>query len=620
MWVYTLLPKILNMSLTGGIVIIFVLITRILLKKAPKIFSYALWAVVLFRLVCPVSFSTGFSLIGLFNVPAATNGSITYIPDNIVHTEYPQVTLPFPGISKVINDSFAQGEEQLAADPLEAPVALASLLWLLGIAIMLIYSTISLMLLHRKKLIGSVRLRDNIYLADHIATPFVIGVIRPKIYLPSSLTEQEHSYVILHEQTHIRRFDHIFKLIAFIVLAVHWFNPLVWAAFVCCIKDMEMSCDESVLKEMGDDIKAAYSTSLLSLAAGRHLINGSPLAFGEGNIKERIKNVIKFKKPGAWAVAVSVLLVTVLSIGFASNKAADETEPERLSNLNTVSSPQNKGKSDNSITNDNLRKLAQKGNKLTFEDFAAYEGGDASSNFNYHIMVYSVEGGYRLIVRSDGKQIDSANLERIWDSGGSGIDIRYKDVEEFIKTHPSSEKTNLEPASPELSSDQVIGADMAELDYASDDIVIFHGYFGLFVYDLNSNKMIRSLDLNQIGCAATQGDNYCEVTVSADGNTVQLHPMSSKNMYVYTVSDNTLQKTDYKRMENRFTGFVDTVDIVGYQKAGSYSHTAVRFDTGEYGYLHTADWTLGTLTYVRGGDISYRLFGFGESSSTSSLE
>jgi beta-lactamase regulating signal transducer with metallopeptidase domain len=499
MWVYTLLPKILNMSLTAGVVIVLVLLARILLRKAPKIFSYALWSVVLFRLVCPVAFSSEFSLLGVFHAPVVTNGSITYIPADIVHTEYPQVDLPISGISKVINDNLPYGGEQTAADPLEWQMAAATMLWLGGIATMLIYSAASLLLL-RRRLIGAVCLRENIYLSDHTATPFVIGVIRPKIYLPSSLTEQEQSYIILHEQTHIRRLDHISKMIAFLALAVHWFNPLVWAALSSCVKDMEMSCDERVLKEMGGGIKGAYSTSLLSLAAGRRLINGSPLAFGEGNIKGRIKNVMSFKKPGLWVLIVTTAVVVAAAMCLLTN-------PPKA----------------------------------------------------------------------------------------------------------------LEPTSPVLSLNQEVGADMAELDYASDDIVIFHGYFGLFVYDLNSKKIIRSLDLNPIGCTATQGDNYCDVTVSPDGNTVQLHPMNSKNMYVYTVSNNTLQETVYERMENRFADFVDIVDIVGYQNAGNYSHSAVKFDAGEYGYLHASDLTLGTLTYVRGGDTLYRLFDFGGSSSASAL-
>ncbi len=179
---------------------------------------------------------------------------------------------------------------------------------------------------------------------------------------------------------------------------------------------------------------------------------------------------------------------------------------------------------------------------------------------------------------------------------------------------PAPSDTNmLAPTEPNLVAGQNIGADMADLDYASGDTVIFHGYFGLFVYDLKSQKIIRSLDLVPIGCNYTQGDDFCEVTVSADGSTVQLHPVSSKRMYVYTVSANTLAETAYQPMENRFTAFVDAEDP-GYQKiyqkatgSSCSSYRAVHFDTGDYGYLATTDWTLDTLIYVR-GDIAYRLF------------
>ena len=175
-----------------------------------------------------------------------------------------------------------------------------------------------------------------------------------------------------------------------------------------------------------------------------------------------------------------------------------------------------------------------------------------------------------------------------------------------------SEAASLEPTSPKLSPGQDIGVDMAFLDYASDDIVIFHGYFGLFVYDLKSQKIIRSLDLKPIGCEATQGDHSGSVSVSADGNTVQLHRISSKNMFVYTVSDNTLRETANEKMKNRFTGFVDCETDINYVKltsrVGLCSYRAVRFDSGEYGYLRaTSDWTVGALTYVR-GDTVYEMF------------
>ncbi|HBN85194.1 MAG TPA: hypothetical protein DDZ89_15275 [Clostridiales bacterium] len=318
MWVYTLLPIILNMSLTASMVILFVLVARLLLKKAPKIFSYVLWAVVLFRLVCSVSFSSQFSLTGIFHTHETIDHRITYIPKDIVHMENPKVDLPISIANEIINDALPQGEEQLVADPLEAPMALATGVWIMGMIAMWVYSGISLMKL-RKNLIGAVHMRENIYLVDHIETPFVYGVIRPKIFLPSSLTEKEQEYIILHEKTHIRGLDHIFKMIGFLVLTVHWFNPLVWVAFVCFVKDMEMTCDEKVLRITGVSIKRAYSTSLLSLATGRRIINGSPLAFGEGDIKGRIKNIMNFKKPRIWIIGVSVILVVVLSIGLATN-------------------------------------------------------------------------------------------------------------------------------------------------------------------------------------------------------------------------------------------------------------------------------------------------------------
>jgi len=325
MWCYTLFPKILNMSLTAGIVIILVLLARMLLKTAPKIFSYALWTVVLFRLLCPVSFSTNFSLLSIFNSPTVTENSITYIPTDIVHTEYPQVDLPISGISNAVNDVLPQGAEQVGADPLEAPMSFATQLWLFGMGTMLAYSIASLLSL-RRKLVGAVWRRDNIYLADHIVTPFVIGVVRPKIYLPSTLSEREREYIILHEQTHIRRLDHIVKLVSFLGLSIHWFNPLVWVAFVLSGKDMEMSCDEAVMKKMDNDIRADYSASLLSLATGRKIFAGAPLAFGEGDTKSRIKNVLSYKKPAFWVVMAAIAAVSVLCVALISNPLGNGTD------------------------------------------------------------------------------------------------------------------------------------------------------------------------------------------------------------------------------------------------------------------------------------------------------
>ena len=254
MSLYTFMPKLLNMSLTASVAIVLVILLRLLLKKAPKVISYALWGVVLFRLLCPVSIGSSFSLYNLFNAPTEESGTVTsvieYVPSNIVHTEYPSVALPIPGISDAINEALPQGQEHLVADPLEAPMSIATYVWMIGVLGMVIYSIVSYVRL-RSKLSVVVPLRDNIFIADDIKSPFVVGLFRPKIYLPCNLGDKEQEYIILHEQHHIKRLDHVMKALAFLALAIHWFNPLVWIAFILASKDMEMSCDEAVIRKVG---------------------------------------------------------------------------------------------------------------------------------------------------------------------------------------------------------------------------------------------------------------------------------------------------------------------------------------------------------------------------------
>ena len=326
---YELTAVIFNLTFTGSLVILFVLLARLALKKAPKKFSYALWAVVLFRLLCPVSISADFSLLGLLNAPVTQSegmsSTVEYIPQHIVHVEFPQVDLPLETVEQAINENLPYGEEQLVADPLEAPFALSSLVWMTGAACMLIYSAVSFFLL-RRRLVGALPLRDNIFVADDIASPFVMGLFWPKIYLPSTLAESEREYIILHEQYHIRRMDHMVKILAFAALCVHWFNPLVWLAFMLSGKDMEMSCDEAVMKKLGEGIRADYSASLLALATGRRIISGTPLAFGEGNTGGRIKNLLSWKKPALWVTVTAVILCAAVIIACAVNPDGEAEE------------------------------------------------------------------------------------------------------------------------------------------------------------------------------------------------------------------------------------------------------------------------------------------------------
>jgi|LSQX01.2.fsa_nt_gb beta-lactamase regulating signal transducer with metallopeptidase domain len=307
--------QILNMSFTASFVIIFVLIARLLLKKSPKVFSYALWGVVLFRLICPFTFESMFSLL-----PAKTNA----ISQDIVYATVPTIDTGISTVNHAVNSSLHAATPTASINPLQVWVSIGIMVWLLGITVLLVYSIISLVKLQRC-LKNAVNERDNIYLAKHLETPFVMGIIRPKIYLPTSLSDEEKRYILLHEEMHIRRFDHVVKILSFFVLCLHWFNPLVWAAFFVSGRDMEMSCDEAVIKQLGSDVKKEYSTSLLTLATGRRIIGGTPLAFGEGDTKGRIRNVLNYKKPAFWVVALSFIIVVALGIGFATNQKAERS-------------------------------------------------------------------------------------------------------------------------------------------------------------------------------------------------------------------------------------------------------------------------------------------------------
>ncbi len=316
-----LFPAILNMSMAAIPVILAVLLARLVLKRAPRIFSYVLWAVVLFRLLCPVSLTSGFSLLGALDAPVASSGSgyvtsVEYIPPVQKPTAAPSpVTPEANGTAAVMPTPEAPPAEEVAASL--SAIDVLPWVWLAGLLALLIYSAISLLRLHRR-LVGAVRLRDNIYLSDGAETAFVTGVVRPRIYLPSSMADEEQTYILAHERHHIRRGDPVWKLLAFLALALHWFNPLVWLSFVLAARDMEMSCDEAVVRKLGTGIQADYAQSLLKLAAGHRLVT-APLAFGEGDTRSRITNVLNWKKPRTWVVLLSSVACVALVAACASN-------------------------------------------------------------------------------------------------------------------------------------------------------------------------------------------------------------------------------------------------------------------------------------------------------------
>ena len=304
---YNHLPDVLNLNLTASIVILFVICVRQFLKRAPKIFSYALWGIVLLRLLVPVSIESPMS----------------FVPERTEFTSMVDVNEALPEIEFQTAEDRLDNKRQMEISPTGDPMVLShsivepqhylTMIWIAGILFLSVRSLLAYLGL-RERVKVSVPLQKGVYIADDIDTPFVMGIFRPKIYLPGTLDSTEQKYIIAHERHHIRRGDHIFKALGFLALTIHWFNPFVWVAFVLAGRDMEMSCDEAVIRKLGEDVRAEYSASLLNLATGKRMFAGTPLAFDEGDPTERVRNLAKWKKPAFWVVIICIIVCKVLAV------------------------------------------------------------------------------------------------------------------------------------------------------------------------------------------------------------------------------------------------------------------------------------------------------------------
>ena len=303
--------KIVNMSISASWVVIAVLTLRFCLKKAPKWVNVLLWGIVAVRMVFPFSIESVLSLI-----PSAETISPT-----IMMEQSPSVQTGVPALNHVINPvisgSFTPAPGA-SANPLQIWIPVLAGIWLFGIAALFLYSAVSYWRLHRK-VCEAVILRGNIYQSEKVCSPFVLGIIRPKIYLPYHMDSREMDHVIAHEQTHIRRKDHWWKPLGFLLLTTHWFNPLMWLSYILLCRDIELACDEKVIRKMSNEQRADYTQALVACSVDRRLITACPLAFGEIGVKERVKSVMNYKKPAFWIVLASVIVCAVIAVCFLTN-------------------------------------------------------------------------------------------------------------------------------------------------------------------------------------------------------------------------------------------------------------------------------------------------------------
>lgn len=526
--------QILNMSYRAGIVVCFILLARwvFLLCKIPKKYAYFIWFIPYIRFLCPFSLESIFHIFPkgqrVFQLNSVGQILSQNLENSIGNFEFSPIEF-----------SFLAPTPENSVDPIQVVTFIGSSIWLAGVTLLVLYSIISLIRL-KSKLQSRIGLRDNIYLTDEIDMPFVMGIIKQKIYLPSNITKEAMEYVILHEQTHIKRRDSLIKGIAFFVTILHWFNPLAWVSFFCMGSDMEMSCDETVIKQLGEDSCAPYAQTLLSISLGRKGSKGMPLAFGEGNVKNRIKNIMQYKKPLFFTGIFAGIFIVILSVGLLANPVTADIFKET-----------------------NLGKQ------------------------NENVILQETTG-------------ETSSLEV-----GQKEELPIEEIEITI---------------PQISPDMIIGADGVHLDYAENGMIIFHDYFGLFVYAKQINGVlpimmsmpesvwssleygiVGAIDLKAIGCHYTQGDNYCEVRVSVDGSMVYLHPISQEEMYVYDVYNKKLIKQKYSLDGiELFDSYISLEEMEGVEKERICSANGILFENGKepyYGYL-VGDGTIGSLSYL----------------------
>lgn len=341
--------KVVNMSITAGYCIMIVLLMRFFIRKLPKIYSYALWTAVYFRLVCPVSLESTLSLIRMQTEPIPQNTDTQILPHVSAGT-----TPAGQAVKHAVQGTALQAEIADSVNPMRIILAAAGILWITVCCLLLVCSTWSYIRL-RMRLRDAVLLEEGVYEKEGIETPFVIGLCRPTIFLPPGMEARDRGFVLEHERTHIRRSDHLIKQAAFLISCVHWFHPLVWLSFYLMCRDMEMSCDEAVIRKLGGEVRREYSAALLSLSSGRKIVLGSPLAFGENSIRSRIVNVLQYRKRAVWVSLAAAAIIVAVTAGLALNPQDDKARTENpKEGVNDTAAPDEDGQDTETAPEENI--------------------------------------------------------------------------------------------------------------------------------------------------------------------------------------------------------------------------------------------------------------------------
>lgn len=393
--------KVVNMSISAGWLVLAVLALRLILKKAPKWVNVLLWGIVAVRLICPFSIESALSLIP----------SKETISPEIMMDWTPEISTGIEQLDQVVNPvistSFAPNPGT-SANPLQILIPVAANLWLLGVLILLAYTAISYLSL-RLKLRTAVILRDYIFQCETVSSPFVLGILKPKIYLPYSMDGNNLNHVVAHEQAHIKRKDHWWKPLGFLLLTIYWFNPLMWVAYILLCRDIELACDEKVIAELGNEQRADYTQALVACAVNRPMIAACPLAFGEVGVKDRVKSIMNYRKPTFWIIVAALVVCVVVAVCFLT-----DPNPSREFSMNG-----------NNISNLNSEMIVDR--ILDIEDWNA-------SN------IYVYAGNFSLQVDSDFNWVDSQAIQYFFSNSEQNYSAQlriFPDEAKFFLTEPS---------------------------------------------------------------------------------------------------------------------------------------------------------------------------------------
>lgn len=586
------------MSVQAAIVICVILLVRMIFARlhVPKKYVMLLWIIPYFLMVCPWKIESSFSfwqvmehrqMDSVQTVVQHVQYELEQKGEEITLTEEWRETVPREeSTGQAVNmgalqeDPLTNGSDSSTAqlprqdvttitpinrnsmEFVELLLQAATVLWLVGAGTILIYSIVSYGKL-KGKVLCSICMSENIYYADDIDSPFVLGIFRPRIYLPSSMKQENLHYVLEHERTHIRKKDPLKKMLAFGLSIIHWFNPFVWVAFAFFGKDMEMACDEETIARLGIDKKQDYATALLQLASGKRRLLGAPLAFGEGNVKTRIRNIVKYKKVWKIVSVVAVLVVVVLAVGFL-------TEHNAVTTLGALDAD------DHFVGFGNQSRRIQ----LTMEGKTTDFPEAYFESFMEFIKETEIEKIPLSLSRAEDRAKDvqiqigesgyiylNSDCSEIWSNDGVKPSKSYgivnpQAVQEFLKKQVNS-VVMVEEAKPDnirseqnsdllsesavqvpitkpvLSEETEEGVAGVFLDYASERMLVFHDHYGLFVYNLEKG-LIGEINLQTIGMKQLQGSNAWSVEVEADGSRIYMHGMEETDMYIYDAEQNML--------------------------------------------------------------------------------